>query len=78
MWDSRRVDLGHFLRIPFLGSYPERENSGAALDARPLSEKAGGLNGSMQHLLKVFLEKSRRLISFAGMNSNKTKALFRF
>jgi hypothetical protein len=32
----------------------------------------------MQHLLKDLLKESRRLISFAGVNSNKTKALFRF
>jgi hypothetical protein len=45
---------------------------------KPQSDKRGGLNGSMQHLLNVFLEESRRLNSFAGINSNKTKALFRF
>jgi hypothetical protein len=38
----------------------------------------GGLNGSRQHLLKDLLKESRRLISFAGVNSNKTKALVRF
>jgi hypothetical protein len=32
----------------------------------------------MQHLRKVFLYESRRLISFVGVYSNKTKALFRF
>jgi hypothetical protein len=44
----------------------------------PSPDKSGGLNGSTQHLLKVLLQESRRLISFAGFNSNKTKALFRF
>jgi hypothetical protein len=28
-------------------------------------DKRGGLNGSAQHLLKVLLQESRRLISFA-------------
>ena len=37
------------------------------------TDKRGGLNGSMQHLLKVFFYESTRLISFAGVNSNKTK-----
>ena len=32
----------------------------------------------MQHLLEAFLQEPRTLISFAGFNSNKTKALFRF
>jgi hypothetical protein len=41
-------------------------------------DKRGGLNGSMQHLPKVLSYGSRRLISFAGFNANKTKALFRF
>src|SRR6266851_3690342 len=31
------------------------------------AEKRGGLNGSMQHLLKVFLYESTRLISFPGV-----------
>jgi len=30
--------------------------------------KRGGLNGSLQHLLKVFLYESTRLNSFAGVN----------
>jgi len=49
-----------------------------ACDSKPHSEKRGGLNGSMQHLLKIFLYASRRLNSLTGTNSNKTKALFRF
>jgi hypothetical protein len=40
---------------------------------KPLSENAGGLNGSTQHLLKVFLSESTRLISLAGVDSIKTK-----
>jgi hypothetical protein len=44
----------------------------------PHSDNPGGLNGSLQHLLEVLLQESRRLISFAGINSNKTKALVRF
>jgi hypothetical protein len=41
-------------------------------------QSSGGLNGSMQHLLKVFLYESMRLISFAGVNSNKTKPCLGF
>jgi hypothetical protein len=37
-----------------------------------LPDKRGGLNGSMQHLLKFFLQESTRLVPFAGVNSNKT------
>jgi hypothetical protein len=44
----------------------------------PHSDHPGGLNGSMQHLLKVSLKEARRLISCADINSNKTKVLFRF
>jgi hypothetical protein len=44
----------------------------------PHSDNPGGLNGSMQHLLKVLLQEPRKLVSFAGVNSNKTKALLRF
>jgi hypothetical protein len=44
----------------------------------PTPVKRGGLNGSMQHLLKVFSYEPTRPISFAVVNSNKTKALFRF
>ena len=44
----------------------------------PSPEKSGGLNGSTQHLPKVLSQGSRKLISFAGVNANKTKALFRF
>jgi hypothetical protein len=44
----------------------------------PYSDNAGGLNGSMQHLLEVSLNESRRLISCLGINSNKTKALYWF
>jgi hypothetical protein len=40
-------------------------------------EKRGGLNGSLQHLLKVLLKGPTRLISFATVDSSKTKALFR-
>ena len=43
-----------------------------------VTDNAGGLNGSSQHLLKVFWQASTSLISFARVNSNKTKALFRF
>jgi len=43
-----------------------------------LSDKRGGLNGSMQHLPKVLSYGPSTLISFAGVNSNKTKPLFRF
>src|ERR1700730_17497063 len=43
----------------------------------PHSDNAGGLNGSLQHLRKIFLYASRRLNSLTGTNSNKTKALFR-
>ena len=39
----------------------------------PHSDKRGGLNGSLQHLLEVLLEESTRLISFAGVDSNKTE-----
>jgi hypothetical protein len=42
------------------------------------SDNPGGPNRSMQHLLKVFLSESRRLISFAGVNPNKAKAPVRF
>ena len=42
----------------------------------PTPGRSGGLKGSMQHLLKVFLYESMKLISFAGVNSNKTKALW--
>ncbi len=45
---------------------------------KPHSDKRGGLNGSLQHLLKVLLLESTGLIWFAGVSSNKTKALFRF
>jgi len=36
------------------------------------SDKTGGLNASMQHLLEVFLEESTKLISFASLDSNGT------
>jgi 4-hydroxyphenylacetate 3-monooxygenase len=49
---------------------------GGSLLMSPSSYK-GGLNESMQHLLKVFSKEPRRLISCAGINSNKTKTLFR-
>jgi len=39
----------------------------------PHSENLGGLNGSLQHLLKVLLQGSTRLISFAGVDSTETK-----
>jgi hypothetical protein len=45
-------------------------------DAPIQPEKMGDLNGSMQYLLEVLLKESRRLISFAGVNANKTKAPF--
>lgn len=48
------------------------------IKGKPVSGKRGGLNGSMHHLLQVFLRESGTLISFAGANSNKTKALFTF
>ena len=41
--------------------------------SRSVSNKRGGLNGSMQHLLIVFLQEPTRLISFAGVDSNETK-----
>jgi hypothetical protein len=44
----------------------------------PVSDNAGGLNGSLQHLLEVFPEEPKKLISFVSINSDKTKALFRF
>src|ERR1700730_13948845 len=44
---------------------------------KPHSDNPGGLNESTQHLLKVFFYGPRRLISFAGANSTKSKALFR-
>jgi len=44
----------------------------------PTPDERGGLNGSLQHLPKFLSQRSRRLISVAGVNSNKTKALFRF
>ena len=37
-------------------------------------EKRGGLNGSMQHLLKISLKESRTLISFAGANVKQNKS----
>jgi hypothetical protein len=36
-------------------------------------DKRGGLDGSTQHLLEVFLEESTRLISFAGVDSIETR-----
>src|ERR1700730_5191572 len=45
---------------------------------KPHSDNPGGLNGSMQHLLKALLSEPRMPISHAELNSNKTKALFRF
>jgi hypothetical protein len=39
----------------------------------PSPEKRGGHNKSMQHLLKVFFYEAAGLISFAGINSNKSK-----
>jgi hypothetical protein len=39
---------------------------------RPSPDKRGGLNGSMQHLLEVLLQKSTGLISFATIDSNGT------
>jgi hypothetical protein len=41
-------------------------------------DESGGFNGSMQHLLKIFLYASWRVNSFAGTDANKTKALLRF
>jgi hypothetical protein len=38
-----------------------------------ISGNAGGLNGSLQHLLEVFIYESMTLISFPGVNSNKSK-----
>jgi hypothetical protein len=43
------------------------------IGCEPSLDKSGGLNGSMQHFLKVFLQESMRLISFAGVNSNEAK-----
>jgi hypothetical protein len=45
----------------------------ASFRERPHSDNPGGLNGSLQHLLKVFFLESTRLISFMGIDSNKTK-----
>jgi hypothetical protein len=44
----------------------------------PHPDKSGGLNGSMQKLLKAFLTKSTRTISFAGVGSKENKGLSRF
>jgi hypothetical protein len=41
-------------------------------------DKRGGINGSLQHLVKAFLYEPKKLILLASVNSNKTKALFRF
>ena len=50
------------------------ERSGVStIRFKPHSDKTGGLNGSTQHLLEVLLDESTRLISFAGIDSNKTK-----
>jgi len=38
----------------------------------PSPEKRGGLNGSMQHLLEVFLWESTRLITFASVDLKRT------
>jgi hypothetical protein len=56
---------------------------GAAADwgiagVEQVSEKGGGLNGSTQHLLKVFLQDSTGLISFARHQFKQNTALFRF
>jgi len=54
-------------------------HSSLTFDTRkPGPDKSGGLNGSTQHLLKAFLFEPRLLISYTELNSNKTKALFRF
>ncbi len=37
-----------------------------------LSDQTGGLNGSMQHLVEVYLQESTKLISFASVDSNGT------
>ena len=47
-------------------------------DKKPVTDNPGGLNGSTQHLPNVLSYGSRTLISFVGVNSNKTQALFRF
>ena len=39
----------------------------------PSPDNRGGLNTSLQRLLKVFLQESTRLISFAGVGSIETK-----
>jgi hypothetical protein len=41
-------------------------------------DKTGGFMGSLQHLLRVFLYEPGRPIPFEGVNSDRTKALFRF
>ena len=47
----------------------------AMSEAGTTADKRGGINGSMQHLLKILLNEAKRLISFGGDNSNETKAL---
>jgi len=40
----------------------------------PLSDKSGGLNGSLQHLVKAFLEEPWKLILLAGVNTKQNKS----
>jgi hypothetical protein len=65
MWIEKQEGAHHVSRLIRLLSLPTLCRIGP--------EKRGGLNVSTQHLLKVFLQGSTRLISFAGINSNKTK-----
>ena len=39
------------------------------------SEKRGGLNGSLQHLVKTFLEERWKLILLAGVNTKQQPSL---
>ena len=40
--------------------------------SRPTPDKRGGLNGSTQHQLEVYLQESQQLESFASVDSNGT------
>jgi hypothetical protein len=57
---------------------PRRPAQIALASQRPTPDKPGGLTGSMQHLPETTLFASKRLNLFAGTNSSKSKALYRF
>jgi hypothetical protein len=61
--------LRHSHSLRFLQRFGKHSHYCTATYTRPCAgpspDKRGGLNGSMQHLLKVYLKESARLNSFA-------------